>query len=77
MLDHIINCIAITAVPERANYMAFKYFAPLPMKLATDPVMTAAERKGARELLENFVGRLLARDQPEAKAFIKNYKPTA
>jgi len=77
MLDHIINCIAITAVPERANYMAFKYFAPLPMKLATDPVMTATERKDARELLEKFIDRLPAGDQPEAKAFIKNYKPTA
>jgi hypothetical protein len=77
MLDHIVNCIAITAVPARANFMAFKYFAPLPMKLATDSVMTATERKDAMELLKNFVGRLPAKDQPEAEAFIKNYKPTA
>lgn len=77
MLDHIINCIAITAIPERANYMGFKYFAPLPMKLATDPVMTALERKDARERLESFVDRLPAGDQSEAKEFIKKSKPTA
>jgi hypothetical protein len=45
MLDHIINCIAITAVPKRADYMGFKYFAPLFLKLSTDPIMTDAERQ--------------------------------
>lgn len=77
MLGHIINCIAVTAVPERANYMGFKYFAPLPIKLATAPVMTAPERKDARERLESFVDRLPAEDQSKAKEFIKKNKPTA
>jgi hypothetical protein len=77
LMDHLVSCIAITAYPERANYMGFKYLAQLPMKLAMDPVMTAPERKDAREKLESFVGRLPAEDQSEAKAFIKKNKTTA
>ena len=71
MLDHIINCLAITAVPARANYMAFKYISPLFMKLATDPAKTATEREVGRGALEKLVKRLPLEDQPEAKAFIK------
>lgn len=74
MLDHIINCTAITAVPENANFMGFKYFAPLLMKLSTDPVMTKAERIGPREELEKLVGRLSAKDQLDAQELIKENK---
>jgi hypothetical protein len=77
MLDHIINCIAITAVPARANYMAFKYIAPLFMKLSTDPIKTDAERKVGRDALEKLVEWLSPGDQSEAKAFIKKNNPAA
>ena len=77
MLDHIVNCRAITADPARANYMAFKYLAPLWMKLANDPVKVAPERKVGREALEKLVNRLSATDKPDAEAFIRENKSGA
>src|SRR5581483_7405299 len=74
MLDHCASCIAVVWVPQRANYMGFKYFAPLFMKLSTDPVMTKEERKGAWGELEKLINRLSGEDQLKARAYVKQNK---
>src|ERR1035438_9021083 len=70
LLDHVASCIAVTAVRERADYMGFKYFAPLYMRLSTDALMTKEEQEGARKELEKMIARLPNKDQADAKAFV-------
>lgn len=77
MLDLCANCIAVVTVPTNADYMGFKYFAPLYMRLSTDPVMTAAERKQMREELDKILTRLPAKDQTNAKSFVKENRTQA
>jgi hypothetical protein len=60
MLDLCAGCIAVVTVPDRADYMGFKYFAPLYMKLSTDPVMTPAEQQLAKAELEKLLNRVPA-----------------
>lgn len=74
MLDHCASCIAVAWVPEQANYMGFKYFARLFIKLSTDPVMTEEEHKEPRGELEKLVNRLPPEDQSKARDLIKENK---
>ncbi len=71
LLDIFANCIAVVDVPERADYMGFKYLSEFYRKSLTDPGITDPERDEANAALDMLVDKLPAADRARARDLIR------